>query len=183
MSEIPPAVPTTKKSGLAVSSLVLGIMSLVMCAIGSLFGIPAVICGHMAHSRIKRSGGQLTGRGLATGGLVMGYISLALIPVMALMLAIAIPNFIKAREAAMQNAQRTPDDREKCSQNIDQIDNGKALWASDTGKTNGTPTAAELDKYIPGGFDSLKCPKGGQYSINPIDTMPTCSEPSHKPKP
>ena len=43
---------TQKKTvGLAIASLVLGILGFV--ALGILVAIPAVICGHMAKSRIK----------------------------------------------------------------------------------------------------------------------------------
>jgi hypothetical protein len=68
--------PATKASGLAVASLVLGIISLVffwlifpiVCA------LLAIIFGHVAISAINRSSGWLTGKGMAIAGLVMGYI-------------------------------------------------------------------------------------------------------------
>jgi hypothetical protein len=40
--------------------------------------IPAVICGHIAWSKICKSGGALRGKGIATAGLTLGYIGLAL---------------------------------------------------------------------------------------------------------
>jgi hypothetical protein len=40
--------------------------------------IPAVICGHIARSRIRKSGGALRGTGIATAGLILGYIALTL---------------------------------------------------------------------------------------------------------
>ncbi|MDR1304780.1 MAG: DUF4190 domain-containing protein [Verrucomicrobiales bacterium] len=64
----------TKKSGLAVISFVLGILSVVCC--GIFVGIPAAICGHIAGHKIKQSGGALTGGGLAVAGWIMGYASL-----------------------------------------------------------------------------------------------------------
>jgi hypothetical protein len=36
-----------------------------------------VITGHMAQSEIKKSGGMITGKGMATAGLIMGYLVLA----------------------------------------------------------------------------------------------------------
>jgi len=69
MSETP---KVTRNSGLAICSLVLGILSLV--GLGLLSGIPAVICGHMAQSRIKRSAGALGGGDLAVAGLIIGYV-------------------------------------------------------------------------------------------------------------
>jgi len=56
-----------RTSGLAVTSLILGILGV---------SIPAVICGHIARSQIRRNSQFLTGQGLALGGLILGYISL-----------------------------------------------------------------------------------------------------------
>src|SRR5438034_9879767 len=101
----PPPVPTPiqpKNSGLAIWSLVLGILSLTCFYLFT--GIPAVICGHIAHSRIKRSGGALEGSGLALAGLITGYIGIALsVVIVPLLAAIAIPNFVKARDTAQKN--------------------------------------------------------------------------------
>jgi hypothetical protein len=60
-------------SGLAVASLVLGILWL--CGLGSLL---ATIFGAVALSQISRSNGRLSGRGLALAGLVLGIVGLAL---------------------------------------------------------------------------------------------------------
>jgi Domain of unknown function (DUF4190)/DUF1707 SHOCT-like domain len=58
----PPSRPT---SGLAIASLVCAILSL---------SIPAVICGHMARTRIRETGEG--GDGLAIAGLVLGYLGI-----------------------------------------------------------------------------------------------------------
>lgn len=73
----PPLDPTSqpKTSGLAIWSLVLGILSLLCFTIFA--GIPGVICGHKALSKIKRSSGALTGQGLAIAGLITGYLGIA----------------------------------------------------------------------------------------------------------
>lgn len=69
-----PAGPRT--STMAIISLVGGIAGLtVFPLLGSLAG---VIFGHLAKSEIKKSGGAVTGNGLATGGLITGYLGLAL---------------------------------------------------------------------------------------------------------
>ncbi len=71
---IPQPVPRTVP--LAIWSLVLAILSF-FC--GWLFtAIPAVICGHIARSKIRKSGGVLGGKGIATTGLILGYIALVL---------------------------------------------------------------------------------------------------------
>jgi hypothetical protein len=39
---------------------------------------PPVICGHIARSKIRKSGGALGGKGIAAAGLILGYIALVL---------------------------------------------------------------------------------------------------------
>ncbi|MBE3123580.1 MAG: DUF4190 domain-containing protein [Planctomycetes bacterium] len=72
---VPPAPPQT--NGLAVASLVLGIISLACSQ--CLTAIPGIIFGHIALGQIRRSGGTQGGRGLAIGGLVTGYISVGIV--------------------------------------------------------------------------------------------------------
>ena len=67
----PPPAAAPGTSGLAVASLVLGILWLWW--VGSIL---AVIFGHVSLSQIKQSHGRLGGRGLAIAGLVLGYIGL-----------------------------------------------------------------------------------------------------------
>src|SRR5437762_11506431 len=76
----PPAPPVSQpvlhSAPAAIWSLVLAILSFTC---GWLFtAIPAVICGHIARAKIRKSGGALGGRGIATAGLVLGYIALVL---------------------------------------------------------------------------------------------------------
>jgi hypothetical protein len=65
-----PQSPRT--SGLAIASLVLGILGL--CGVGSLL---ATIFGAVAINQISRSNGAMTGKGMAIAGLVLGIIGLA----------------------------------------------------------------------------------------------------------
>ncbi len=174
----PPTVPTVpaqpKNCGLAVWSLALGILAVILSVvcIGPLIAIPAVICGHIAYSRVRRSGGALSGQGLALGGLITGYLSIALIPLIGMMAAIAIPNFVKARTTAQMNA---------CISNLRQIDAAKQEWAAQNNKSaTDVPTAQELDAYLPKSFTSLKCPAGGVYTLNAVGEKPTCSIPRHE---
>ena len=64
-------------SGLAIASMVCGILGLVLsCMFLSILGIPAVICGHMAMHQIENSRNHVVGRGMALAGLICGYLSL-----------------------------------------------------------------------------------------------------------
>lgn len=66
--------PVAPTSGLAIASLVCGIVSLFLCYVHAVAAVPAVICGHMAIKRIRESAMPTGGRGLAVGGLVTGYL-------------------------------------------------------------------------------------------------------------
>jgi len=60
---------------MAIVSLIGGIAGwTVLPFLGSIVGI---ITGHMAKSEIKKSGGMVTGNGMATAGLILGYLSIA----------------------------------------------------------------------------------------------------------
>lgn len=175
MESDPPVPPIhqPKTSPLAVWSLVLGCLGIVLLCIGPLFSIPAIICGHLAHARIKRSGGGLSGQGLALAGLITGYVSIALAVLLIPMLAIAVPNFIRARQNAQQNF---------CINNLRMIDSAKQSWALEKNKTSeDTPTAEALNPYVRNqNFTALRCPLGGTYSINKVGEAPTCTIPNHR---
>jgi len=82
-------------SGKAIASLVMGILVFIPFS-----AVAAIILGHLAFSEIKKSAGRLKGQGLATAGLILGYAEIALIPVILIIAAIAIPNLLRARMAA-----------------------------------------------------------------------------------
>ena len=163
----PPVPLQPKTSPLAIWSLTLGIISLVLPCFAILTAIPGVICGHMGLSRIKKSGGTLMGNGLAIGGLITSYLGILWgVFVCGLLLAIAIPNFVKARNVSMENA---------CINNMRQIEAAKNEWALEKGKDPGdVPTAADLTPYIAGGKFPV-CPSGGTYTIGAVSNSPSCS--------
>jgi len=68
--------PVAPVSGLAIASLICGIVSIFLCYVNAVAAVPAVICGHMALRRIRDSAMPTGGRGLAIAGLVTGYIGL-----------------------------------------------------------------------------------------------------------
>lgn len=81
---------------LAIWSLILGIVSIVLC--GPISAIPAIICGHMARARVKAEPEKWSGEGMALAGLIMGYFAIVatiLLVIFGLVAAIAIPSIIK----------------------------------------------------------------------------------------
>lgn len=88
------------------------------------------------------------------------------VAIIGLLAVIAIPNFVRARTTAQQNA---------CFNNMRQIDSGKQQWALET-RQSGTPTpsTANVGDYVRGGYPN--CPASGTYTINDVNTAPSCSQ-------
>jgi hypothetical protein len=70
------AVAAPPTSTTATVSLIFGVLAYVFLPL--IGAIIAVVAGHMARKEIRNSGGQIGGSGMATAGLVLGYIQIAL---------------------------------------------------------------------------------------------------------
>jgi len=93
------------------------------------------------------------------------------VAIIGLLAAIAIPNFIKARQSSQQNA---------CINNLRQIDGAKATWALENKKI-GTDTPGDSDLFGATLYirDKPGCPANGTYTLGTVDTKPTCSVGNH----
>ncbi len=132
-----PEVAPRETSGLAIGSLILGILSLT--ALPIIAGIPAVICGHLSLSEIKKAAGRIGGNGMAVAGLIMGYLSCALLPlifVLALAAGIALPVFSEVKTRGLQT---------KSLSNAKQIALACKIYATD----NQGAYPKTLDELIP----------------------------------
>lgn len=157
-------------AGLAIASLVLGIAGFVL--IGPLGAIPAVICGHIAKSRIKKSQGALGGDGMALAGLILGYVNMGLmILIIPMCAAITIPAFVRARDVSQQNA---------CINNLRIIDSAKEQWTLAERKDVGDSVDVPAVNHYIKGATTPECPAEGTYTYNPIGQSPTCSKPKHE---
>lgn len=86
------------------------------------------------------------------------------VAIIGLLAAIAIPNFVRARETAQANA---------CVNNLRQIDGAKQQWALEEGKSSdATPDQTNLLVYLKAW---PKCPANGTYTIGKVSENPTCN--------
>ena len=94
---------TKAMPGMAVASLVLGILGLMGSAFccGMPFALLAVVFGHIAFSKINREPERYTGRGLAIGGLATGYVGLLLGLILGLVFGL-FTSILGAMSEAMQ---------------------------------------------------------------------------------
>ena len=137
----PPPLPATpvevKTSGMAITSLVLGILGL--CGITALVGL---VLGIVALAKINRSGGRLSGQGLAIAGIcVSGFMLFISIPFMA---ALTLP----ALARASQKAQRI-----NCVNNMKQLALAVRMYAGE--HEDQFPPAARWCDAIQGGNPAL----------------------------
>lgn len=82
------AGPNKPQNGLGIASLVLGIVSIVLCCAyaGIWAGIPAVVLGYLSMNKAKQ--GLATNRGLALAGLITGAIGVALAVILIILVII-----------------------------------------------------------------------------------------------
>ncbi len=90
------------------------------------------------------------------------------VAIIGLLAAIAIPNFIKAREASQRNA---------CIANLKQLDGAKATFALETKKVNSdavamTDLAGSATLYI---REIPVCPANGAYTTGTVADKTQCS--------
>ena len=85
--------------------------------------------------------------------------------IIAILLAIAIPNFLRARETSRAKS---------CKANLRQVETAKEQWAMDNKKgATDTPAMADLTPtYIK---STPACPSAGAYTVGDMSTRPICA--------
>jgi len=112
----PAATSRAKTSGMAITSLVLGILGMFSCGATALIGL---ILGIIALVKIRNSQGRLSGNGLAIAGIVVSGIFLLMLPIFAAML---LPALAKAKERAQTIS---------CVNNVKQLGLAVRMYATD----------------------------------------------------
>lgn len=95
------AAEAPKKTGLAIASMVTGIVSIAACGLLGLGTVTGLILGIVALVKAKRVPQEYGGQGFAIAGIVLSALSFFYIGII---LAIAIPNIMAARRAANEAA-------------------------------------------------------------------------------
>ena len=99
------------------------------------------------------------------------------VAIIGLLAAIAIPNFVKARQNSQTNA---------CINNLRQIDGAKQQYALEQGKTGATTVATtDIQPYLGrgsgGSIATMDCPlvkppaSLSGYALGDLNTAPTCN--------
>lgn len=86
-----------KAPGLAITSLICGILGFFTCLFT---GIPAIITGHLAQSKIKKSEGAMGGKKMALTGTILGYVTTGASIIIIPLAALTTPAVFKALERA-----------------------------------------------------------------------------------
>lgn len=148
----PPPLPSApppaaaKTSGLAITSLVLGILGALTCGVTALFGL---ILGVVALVKVKGSRGTVGGSGLALAGIIVSGFFLLMIPIMAAML---LPAFASAKQKAQEI---------KCLNNVKQLAVAVRIYEADN-KDQFPPAATWCDaiQSMVGSEMVFRCPAG-----------------------
>lgn len=120
-----------KTSGMAIAALVLGILAFLTCGITAL---PGLILGIIATVQINAKRDEVTGQGLAIGGIALSGVALVMLPIFA---AILFPVFARARGAARSQV---------CLNHMKQIGTSMRMYANDY--DNKFPVAANWSDAV-----------------------------------
>ena len=90
------------------------------------------------------------------------------VAIIGLLAAIAIPNFIKAREISQRNA---------CIANLKQIDGAKNTWALENKKVSSDVCDGPTDLYGAAKYIRTEpaCPANGTYTVGIVSAQPSCT--------
>jgi len=136
---------TAKTSGLAITSLVLGILSVVTCGVTAL---PGLIIGIVGLVKVNRSHGQLGGAALSITGICLSGLMLLFLPIWA---AMVIPAVVQAREKAR---------RAVCMGHLRQLGLALIMYANDNDERLPAPDrwADALTNNLVSGAETFRCP-------------------------
>jgi prepilin-type N-terminal cleavage/methylation domain-containing protein len=125
---------------------------------------------HRVHAANQRKSKLMKTQNARSAGFTLVEIMIV-VAIIGLLAAIAIPNFVKARTYSQKSG---------CIENLRQISSAKTTWALETRRNLGdTPNDSDLFGPINYIRNKPDCPASGSYSLQPVDTKPTCTIAEH----
>jgi hypothetical protein len=94
--QTPWGAPPPPNSGKATASLVLSICGLLVCPL--ILSVLGLVFGYQARGEIDRSNGAVGGRGLATAGIVIGWVGIVVAILFIALIAAAVISFDDAQD-------------------------------------------------------------------------------------
>lgn len=93
------------------------------------------------------------------------------VAIIGLLMAIAIPNFLKTRTSTQNNI---------CKENLAQVESAKQIWGVENNKKTGD-VPADADIFGTSAYIKIKpvCPMGGLYDLGAIGAPATCTVEGH----
>lgn len=150
------------KKGLAVCSLVIGILNVFTLGLLGVGAILGIVLATVALSKIKGNPQKYGGKGLATAGLVTSILSIAIIVPIGIIAAIAIPNLLASRMAANEGSAMA---------SMRKISSAEATFQA-THDTYGTLEQLAEDRLIDGDLASGQR-RGYKFNITVIPAGPS----------
>jgi hypothetical protein len=124
-------------------------------------------CGYPIKPIPTPTPAKMTGLWWGLGCLLGVPALLTVVAVVGVLAAIAIPNFVRARETSQFGV---------CMNNMRQIEDAKRSWAL---ASNASPGAeadmAGINAFLKGAI-APACPVGGKYAYGPVGQSPECSK-------
>jgi len=145
MGAVPVTTGQPPSNGLAIASLVLGILGFCTAGITSIIGL---ILGIVALNNIKRDPRLAGGKGMAVAGVVVSAVLTPII-LITVLASVMFPVFAKARVSARQV---------QCISNQKQIALGIQMYAQDHGQYPGRDWVTKVSPYLGGSQMMFTCP-------------------------
>jgi type IV pilus assembly protein PilA len=151
---------TKLHNGMAVTSMVLGILGLPTFGLLGVGAITGITLSIIALSNAKRSPQEYGGKGMAITGLVTSIVSLMIIP-FAIVMAIAVPNLVASRRAANEGSSIAT---------LRTIHSAQATYQA----TRGNGSFGTLDQLVADGLINPELRSGSRHGYKfTVDIKPT----------